>query len=119
MTFSHFDILTFKVKQRPDKHAGKSGKKKPRPGDLRNFSLLPVHEATTEQEREEIEVTVASNLISSADQTVSLCNDACIIDTIESVVRKGMDEVAQMEKSLRLVLNDTEDEIPDQPDSGR
>ena len=81
-------LSRLRVRQRPDKFAGKSGKKKPRPGDIRTFSLLPVSQLATEEEIEDMEVEVSSNLLSSA--SVVAFKNQNIEYTIKNAIQKGI-----------------------------
>ena len=46
--------------QRPDKNAGKSGKKTARPGDIREFPLLPVYGVNDDETVEEMQMAIGS-----------------------------------------------------------
>ena len=69
-------LTNLKREQRPDKNAGKSGKKSARPGDVREFCLLPVHVVNDDQTIEEMQMQVGSetrpegNSGNNYDQTI-------------------------------------------------
>ena len=85
--------------QRPDKKSGKSGKKQPRPGDVRTFSLLPVYEVNTEEEKENMEVETASGLLPATIISPN-CSHDCMSTTIEMAIKKAVAEVKKMEGEL-------------------
>ena len=103
-------LTQLRGRQRPDK--GKSGKKKPRLGDIRTFSLLPVHDVNTEEELEEIQVSVASSLEPTNTHSISY-SALGMEEAIESAIRRGIREVEEL--SSHCQTEDEDDSLPDIP----
>ena len=108
-------LTALRRNQRPDKDTGKSGKKKPRPGDVRNFSLIPVNNIHSDEALEEIQVTAAANL-DPVNISEGSCNTACMLSAIEEAIEKGIKmssapetKQKRREDSLDLHLSSSDD----------
>ena len=108
-------LTKLRKNQRPDRNSGKSGKKAPRPGDLRTFSLLPVYDVNSEQELEDIEIMTASNLNSDPSENL-LCSHGgkCIDETIEEVINVSKIQMQALEKKTCEIENTKEKRNQDQ-----
>lgn len=102
-------LTKLRKNQRPDRNSGKSGKKAPRPGDLRTFSLLPVYNVNSEQELEDIEIMTASNLNSDPSLNI-LCSHGgkCIDETIEEVINVSKIQMQALEIKKYEIKNTKE-----------
>ena len=68
--------------QRPDKHMGKSGKKGGRPGDVRAFPLVPVHDVNDDKTIEEMQMQIGAKDNSENQNHVN--------ETIQNVIDEGV-----------------------------
>ena len=91
-------LTKLRKNQRPDRNSGNSGKKAPRPGDLRTFSLLPVYDVNSEQEMEDIEIMTASSMASHPASMI-LCSHGgkCIDQIIEEVIDSSKEQMKSLE----------------------
>ena len=56
-------INKLEIKTRPDKNAVKSGKKRGRPKDVREFPLLPIHNLKDDDTNEQMQLEIGTSAV--------------------------------------------------------
>ena len=67
---AHPLINKLEIKTRPDKNAVKSGKKRGRPKDVREFPLLPIHNLKDDDPNEQMQLEIGASRAAASENTL-------------------------------------------------